>query len=425
MTQLHITILFEFDTLNGGERSILAAIDWFRIHDSRFHFTAIGPPAGRLGSALRERAIPLVPWSARNADGQRRLATDIDNSLIQMIDSLRPDIVHANSLAMGRLLGRVATRILSPATAHLRDIIKLSAAAIADLNRNRKLVAVSQATRLFHVAQGGDADKITVIYNGIDLDRFHPHPKTGWLRVELRQRVANRVDFSRFDSHGKNACASGVDHPAVLIACIGQIGLRKGQDVLASAARAIVEQVPHAHFLLVGERTSQKEESIEFERAVLRRFDDEGLSDRLTVLGTRDDVPELLSEIDLLIHPANQEPLGRVLLEACAAGVPIVATNVGGTPEIIEDGITGRLVPAGNPKALSEAAIAILNNPTESDRLRCAARQRAEQKFSIESAARYLASFWLDTHSTADGELPHGGVGWPDDNSGKQGDCGA
>ena len=212
---------------------------------------------------------------------------------------------------------------------------------------------------------------MVVIRNGIDLDQFKPRFPTGWLHDEL-----------------------GLNHESLLIACIGQIGLRKGQDVLAAAAPDIVTHVPNTHFLLIGERTSQKAESIEFEQTIHRLFDEAGLADHLHLLGNRDDVAEILGEIDLLIHPANQEPFGRVLLEASAAGVSIVATNVGGTSEIVLDGVTGRLIPSKDPIALADAVIKSLTDKTVSQQFRHAARERALNEFSINTAAQKLSEFW-------------------------------
>ena len=180
------------------------------------------------------------------------------------------------------------------------------------------------------------------------------------------------------------------------MACIGQIGLRKGQDVLAAAAPDIVAQVPDAHFLLIGERTSQKTESIEFEQAIHRRFAEAGLSDRLHALGHREDVADILSEIDLLVHPANQEPFGRVLLEASAAGVSIVATDVGGTSEIVVDGLTGLLVPPRNSSALAKAVTEIVSDQTKSFQFRENARRRAVSEFSNVVAADRLSRVWHD-----------------------------
>ena len=352
---------------------MLAVLDELEVNDSKIEFVAIGPGIGRLADALRKREIPLHDWSLNDPSGMRRQSEEIETSLCQLIKSIKPDLVHANSLAMGRLLGRVSSRLKTPTTGHLRDIIKLSPAAIADLNRNRKLVAVSEATRHFHVGQGLDERRMVVVHNGINLDQFQPRSPTGWLHTEL-----------------------GLDRESSLIACIGQIGLRKGQDILAAAAPDVVKHVPNAHFLLIGERTSKKPESIEFEQSIRRRFDEAGLADHLHFLGNRVDVAEILGEIDLLVHPANQEPFGRVLLEASAAGVPIVATDVGGTSEIVLDSVTGRLIPPKDPVALAEAVIKSLTDKTESQQFRQAARQRAVHEFSINIAAQRLTSFWND-----------------------------
>jgi glycosyltransferase involved in cell wall biosynthesis len=366
-----IAVVFEFSTLNGGERSMLSVLDSLRRQEQYFEFFAIGPSVGRLAEALAERGICLIGWSPTHESGLRRATHEIEASFLSAIQSIKPDLVHANSLAMSRLLGRLSGSLEIPTTGHLRDIIKLSAAAIADLNRNRSLVAVSDATRVFHVGQGIEPNRISVVRNGIDLDRFRPRAPTGWLHSEL-----------------------GLERTAILITCIGQIGLRKGQDVLAAAAPEIVKQVPEAHFLLIGERTSQKAESIQFEQTIHQRFAELGLADRLHMLGYRDDVADVLGEVDLLVHPANQEPFGRVLLEASAAGVPIVATNVGGTSEIVIDRTTGHLVPPRDPRALAQAVIAVLTNKMESKRFRENGRSRAESEFEITHAAKRLKSVW-------------------------------
>jgi glycosyltransferase involved in cell wall biosynthesis len=166
--------------------------------------------------------------------------------------------------------------------------------------------------------------------------------------------------------------------------------------VLAAAAPAIVAQFPQTHFLLIGERTSQKEESILFERKIQQEFDQAGLANRLHWCGNREDVCELLGEIDLLVHPANQEPFGRVLLEASAAGIPIVATDVGGTAEIVIDRVTGRLVPPRNPAAIAEAILQLLADANAAQRLGDQARDRALNHFSIAIAAQHLGNFWQE-----------------------------
>lgn len=386
---IRVALLFEYSTLNGGERSMLAAVDWLRTHDDRFEFVAIAPASGRLGDALRQREIPISDWQL-NPDGAPRLTKEaVTQNLAEIASQLRPKLIHANSLAMGRLTGFLSAKTGQTTTSHIRDIIKVSRAVIDDLNANRRLIAVSAATRDFHVRQGIQPDRIVEIHNGIDLDQFRPRTRTGSLEKEL-------LKTSGSVQHVGDSVSN--DNRPQWIATIGQIGLRKGLDHLAQAAPLIVQQVPNAHFLLIGERNSRKQESIELESSVRHRFDAAGLSQRLHFLGHRNDISAIMNEIDLLIHAANQEPLGRVLIEASASGVPIVATDVGGTSEIIEDGQTGLLVPRGEPEKLAAAAIRLLTDTQLANAVRTAARHRAERHFPISLAATRLADFWMDVN---------------------------
>lgn len=370
---MRIAIAFEFPTLSGGEQSMLAVVDRLlsATPHGDFQFVAIAPERGRLADALASRGMHHIPLELRDAAGARLPRDVVCRNLISAVIQAAPDLLHANSLSMGRLTGAIAGDLPVPCAAHLRDILGLSRAAVADLNRNRRLVAVSHATKDFHAAQGLAAERTSVIYNGLDCERFAPRPSTAWLKAELQ-----------------------LPRDSFLAATIGQIGLRKGQDVLAAAAAVVGHQAPNLHFLLVGERLSSKAESLAFERDLADRFRAAGLADRLHRLGYRADVDRLLNEIDLLVHPAHQEPLGRVLLEAAAAGVPIVATAVGGTPEIVEDGVSARLIPPNDPAALAAAILELHSRPALRQEFARAARHRVESMFSIERAAAELAALW-------------------------------
>ncbi len=363
-----IAIVFEFGTLNGGEHSMLAVVDRLK---ADFEFVAIAPEAGRLADRLKSERIEHIPLTLRDEANARLPRDAACRNLVKAVKQCSPDLLHANSLSMGRLTGAIAGDIDVPCAAHLRDIIKLSNAAIEDLNRNDVLIAVSHATRKFHVEQGLEENKTGVVYNGVDCELFHPEPSTGVLKTELQ-----------------------IPDDGFLVATIGQIGLRKAQDVLAAAAILASERLPEAHYLLVGERNSSKAESIEFERNVARRFDEAGIGNQLHQLGYSEDIDFLMNESDLLVHCAHQEPLGRVLLEAAAAGLPIVATNVGGTSEILQDGVSARLIPANDPQALAAAIIESYDDPNQRDEFSSAARKRVESLFNVDRAARALAEVW-------------------------------
>ena len=310
----------------------------------------IAPPDGPLAAELAARGVESIPFQCHAADGTRIAQNRLREELAEILRRRRPALLHANSLAMGRLSGPVAADCGLPSIAHLRDIVRLSAQAVADLNRHRRLLAVSAATREFHVAGGLDAEKTHVLYNGVDLDEFRPRTPTGYLHREL-----------------------GLPPDAQLIGTIGQIGLRKGQDVLLGAAAVVAGQWSAAHFLIVGERNSEKEESRKYEDA-LRHIAGGRLAGRVHFLGRRDDVPLLLNELTLLVHSARQEPLGRVLLEAAASGVAVVASDVGGTREIFPQETAARLFPPDDAAWLASAILELLENRQLRDRLGDAAR---------------------------------------------------
>jgi glycosyltransferase involved in cell wall biosynthesis len=368
MSPLRIAVLCEYSSLNGGERSLLSVID--QLPRDQVEFIVCAPPSGEFSDELRRRSLRHVPFALRDADGRTRARDLVIDQVRTMVDATQPDLLHANSLSMGRLTGAASSLLRIPCTSHLRDIVGLSAAALTDLNRNRRLVAVSHATCDFHVAQGLDRTRVEVIHNGIDCAAFAPRPATGSLKVELQLPL--------------QAC---------VIAAIGQIGLRKGLDVLAEAAVINRDLLPHAHYLIIGERHSAKPESVAFEQALIQRFTAAGMSDRLHLLGRRSDVPRLLNEIDLLSHAARQEPFGRVLLEAAASGTPIVATDAGGTREMLHDE-SAWLVPPGDARRLAAAIQDACDHPEHRRSKASVARQRIVQDFAIEPRAAQLGRVW-------------------------------
>lgn len=364
---LRVAILCEYPTLNGGERSMLACAE--RLAQSDVQITFLAPPHGPLADELLRRSHRHVPFDLHPSCGK----VSRDQAIAQLEELCRShfDLLHANSLAMGRLTGAAASILGIPCTAHLRDIIRLSPVAIGDLNGNAMLIAVSMAVREFHVAQGLSAEWTAVIYNGIDVAAFRPQRSAGWLRRELE-----------------------LSESAFLVAAIGQICLRKGQDVFAQAAVQVTASLPEAHFLSIGSRHSTKPESVTFERAIAQTFANAGLADRFHSLGERSDVQEVLGEIDVLVHAARQEPFGRVLLEAAAAGVPIVATNVGGTREMLTDGQHALLVRPDDPAAIADALLRLSRDTDLRLRLRDAARTRVPREFPIDRSANELLSAW-------------------------------
>lgn len=369
-------LLCEYPALNGGERSLLAVLP--TLQRAGWEFDAWCPGSGPLAETFAAIGVRVVV---------QRPAVDRETSLQQRRDDLagaiatgsKYDLVHANSLSMGRLSGPVVESAGVASISHLRDIVGLNRTAIADLNRHARLLAVSSAVRDHHIAQGLAAEKCHVLYNGVDTNLFKPTPPTGYLHREL-----------------------GLDAKARLIGIVGQIILRKGQDAALSGLLFLLsrfrDRFDDVHILIVGSRYSEKRETVEYERKLRSMAAATGLPNRVRFLGARDDMPRLLPELKLLVHLPKQEPLGRVLLEAAACGVPIIATNVGGTKEIFPRDVDhgANVVPPDFQTAIAIEVTRIFEDHAIAEWVGKCGRDRMLEAFSVEQSAAGLLRHYAE-----------------------------
>lgn len=364
-------LLCEYPALNGGERSLLAVLP--TLQQAGREFDAWCPGTGPLAEALTALGIRVI---AQRPVVQARTSLEERRDDLAGVIAAGPmyDLVHANSLSMGRLSGPVVESAGVPSIAHLRDIIGLNRLPLVDLNRHTRLLAVSQAARTHHIAQGLSAEKTAVLYNGVDPEVFKPKPATGYLQREL-----------------------GLPPESRLIAMVGQIIIRKGQDVALAAVLKAAKPRPDVHLLVIGTRHSDKPETIEFEQTLYVGATQNSF-DRTHFIGTRFDVAELLPECRLLVHTPRQEPLGRVLLEAAACGVPVVATDVGGTREIFprEESDGARLIPVDDVAAATEAIARILDDDELAASMSLAGRNRIVEAFTVARSAAGLLRHYAE-----------------------------
>jgi glycosyltransferase involved in cell wall biosynthesis len=168
----------------------------------------------------------------------------------------------------------------------------------------------------------------------------------------------------------------GIGPADFLVGNVGRLALQKGQRHLIGAMPLLLERVPRAHAIIAG--------GGDLEDYLRDLSVDVGVADRVHVLGPRRDVPALMHAIDVFAMPSIWEGFGLVLLEAMAAGRPIVASRVATIPEVVVDGETGLLVPPGDPVALAEALAELAHDAGRARQLGEAGRQRLRQRFSIE-----------------------------------------
>lgn len=236
------------------------------------------------------------------------------------------------------------------------------------------------AVRQWLVQQGYREDKISVIHNGIDLDRFKKSHRFGSLRREL-----------------------GIPEHAKLVVVLARLAPEKGIEYFLNAAAAISPGCSNAYFLIVGDRFAGTgangvvKADLVYRHALRHLAEQLGIADRVLFTGYRADVPSLLAQANVSVLPSvSGEGLSNTLLESMAAGTPVVATKVGGNAEIVErDGVEGILVPPRDTAALAQAIEAILNDSDLAGRLAGEALVQVRTRFSLDRMIRETENLYL------------------------------
>lgn len=309
-------------------------------------------PGGPLTSDLTAGAIPLVAFP-------RRWRWDLW-PVVQLANYLRHegiDIIHS-FLFLPSFYGRLAGRL-----ARVSCISSLRGTGIEGWYRYRldiatcslcdALIANSAAGRADYVAHGGPPEKIVVIRNGLDSARLQP---TAALPAE---RARWHVD--RFEQ---------------LIGMVGTMENLRDHRLLVSAMRHVVRVKPRTGLLLVGDGTLRDEIG-----ALVRRLE---LSDHVVFTGTVRRAEEVYPLLDVYVQASATEGISNSILESMFCALPVVATNVGGNPEVVLHGRTGYLVPRGDESAMAQALLALLSDPHLRHRMGHEGLQYARAAFGLE-----------------------------------------
>jgi glycosyltransferase involved in cell wall biosynthesis len=325
---------------------------------------------GPLAAELSAARVPRHDLGARRLADPRVLLR-----FCRLLARERPDVVHAHGQDAS-ILAAAARRLSSVPLAITRHVLdeptvgprqRLRArAACAAFRRADAAVAVSRAAaqRLAELS-GVPRHAIHVIPNGIELERFADAPVRRELRAALRRRPDDRL---------------------VLVPAVLRDG--KGHEALLDALPVLLERAPRTRLVFAG--GGEREAAL---RSRARALGEEG-SDAVLFLGPRTDMPELLAACDLVVLPSVAEALPTALIEAAAVGRPVVATRVGGIPEVVVDGVTGLLVPPEDPAALVEAIAALLCDGARARAFGVAARRLARQRFAIDTQITRTLALW-------------------------------
>ena len=341
-------------TIGGGEKHLVDLVNGLH---GRGHevYVAIRP-----GSGLRDE---LQELPERNILTLRtRGPLNILNAAIlaRFIRERKIDIIHGH-IAPDYLLAAFATKRAGRGklviTRHV--LFQLNKLHSRMLKRVDGVIAVSQAVAdSLHVF---DPARITVIHNGIDLSRFtRDREASDWLQSLIKSDIRN----------------------SFIVGMVGHLAPIKGQEEFVKAAAIVSTRRTNVAFVIAGEDKSRTGEN---RRQLERLINNLGLDERVHLLGWVDNVPRLLSALDLLISPSRSEPFGLSIVEAMACGVPIIATRSEGAREILEDGVTGKLLRSGSPEELADAIVSLLDDEENRRRLAIQALEVVRDRFALES----------------------------------------
>jgi len=359
--------------VGGGERSLLALLAAL----PREIEPVLAAPPGGLQEAARSLGVP-VTTIAGTAGSLRLHPLHTPRAVAEMALAAaqvrraahreRAGIVHANSIRAGIVLGLSGMR-RTPTVVHVRDVLPPGPLTSATM----RLIAASARAVIANSRYTGDAVRaaapsasVEVIYNPVDLERWDPE----------------RID--RADAR------AGLGEPLagrLLLGVVAQLSPWKGQDTAIEALRLLRADGRDAHLLLVGSakflaRSTRfdNERYLERLRALVA---DAGLEDRVSWLGEREDVPELMRALDVLLLPSWEEPFGRAVIEAMALGVPVVATDVGGPAEIITDGRDGYLLAPRDAAAWARRITELADHPELAAEIGQAGRRNVRERFTV------------------------------------------
>jgi sugar transferase (PEP-CTERM/EpsH1 system associated) len=231
------------------------------------------------------------------------------------------------------------------------------------------------------------ADQMLSVSNVL---RENLHRQFDFPREKIRV-VANGVDLSRFAlaRHGLDyKTRLGLPANALVFGVVGRVVPVKAYPILLQAAKLVFNEIPNAHLVLVGDGPLLEE--------LVQLAEVYQIAKRVHFLGARKDVPEILRGLDVFVLASESEGMSNTILEAMASARPVIATAVGGNPELVVDGETGLLVPPNDPPAMAAAIMKLLRDPEWGRHMGRLGRRRIEEKFSLEVMVRNYENVYLE-----------------------------
>ena len=350
---------------NGGAQEHLSSLVT-RIDQSRYDVSVVSLSAGSAVRKLQRAGVSVLVID----DADDAIAV---GALAAHLAEVRPDVVHAHMFRAETVAARAVMALVEAgqrrpylvATVHSSRVrTDEDRATLLELTPQfGRLIAVSTAIVAKLKSEGRDIVPISLIRNGVDLQRYAEQEACCTLPEEY-----------------------GMEPGSQIVGVVARLEPEKGHPTLLEAWPQVLRAVPDAYLLIVGE--GSRRDALEAQARELR------IAHRIVFTGRRDDVPAVTAALDVAVLPSYREAQGLSVLEAMALSRPVVASNVGGIPEMVEDGVTGLLVPPHDANALAEAIIRLLTDHPYADTLGRAGHDLVHVRFCIEAMVDATAAIY-------------------------------
>jgi len=357
MNNGRITVLHTEASLGfgGQERRILRELEG--LDPKRFRGLLLCQPGSRLGQVTEERGIPTIRLKMRSAYDPVAFV-----QIIRLLKRERVDIIHAHSSRDAWLFGAAGQWRRVPVF-RTRHLLTRIGGRYVYTHLTDCVITVSEGVRQYLISRGISGEKIVAVPTGINLKRFDP------ARTDLADMRA------RF----------GIPREAFVIGIIAVLRNAKGHRFLLRAVKQLAPEIPQIKLLIAG--TGPQEQNIQ---NLIREL---SLENQVMMLGHQDDIPSLLRALDVFVLPAQEEALGTALIEATAMGVPVIATRVGGIPEVL--GEAGLLFESEDVEALVNHLRTLIRSPELAARMRAQGAARARELYDENLMVRRTEELYL------------------------------
>jgi glycosyltransferase involved in cell wall biosynthesis len=373
-------------TVSGAERVLSMILD--RLDRDCFDPVVVCPEDSQMmemtkGLKVRARGLPSLEarftWRLDLVVRYLISFARVIRRARRLIIDEAPDVIHANSIRAGLVMAVATTGLDMPVIWHAHDVLprhplSIAVRIVAGATSRNHILAVSQAAAdrfggiIFRLLNW--QNPITVIHNAVDLERFQPNS----------------------DSRHETRRALGLSEQQRVVGIVGHLTPNKGQLELIEAFAAVARETSDTVLLVVGEALFNRRAN--YEKYLERAASSCAVADRVRFLGSRDDVPELMRGFDLLVVNSSTEGFPLTVLEGLASGTPVLATAVGGTPEIIRHRENGWLVPARDNHSLVAGILRLLSDQELRGRLASEGRRKVSAHYSAERYISDMQSFY-------------------------------